>query len=182
MIYEPAPAEGYEWVNTVSPEDYDVFWSFDGKSLTSSWAPIRVRFVSSDEYHSAMRSDFPWLGSHALVLRKRAIDVLQPILRGQAEILPLVADDTQELAILNVTRVLDALCISQSEIIRFPGTDRIMKVIRPEFREELLANVDIFRLPFRASSTYVSQRFVDAIDRAGLKGLRFRLAWKEPVR
>ena len=74
------------------------------------------------------------------------------------------------------TRV-DALDQAQSSVIKVPGTDRIMYITEVAFIEEAIRDIDIFRLPHRASPTYVSQRFVDRVKAAGLVGLEFKMVW-----
>jgi hypothetical protein len=134
-----------------------------------------MRRVRMDERSGFKPSDFPWLGSDVLVMRPRAVLALRPMLEAHGEILPLATDDDVKLFALNVTRVLDALDQEKSSILRIPGTNRIMDIKKAVFRDELLQGVDIFRLPHRASPTYVSQRFVDAVAAAGLEGLEFKV-------
>jgi hypothetical protein len=44
--------------------------------------------VTADEGQAFNTSDFPWLGSHVLVMRRPAIDALQEILQSSGEFLP----------------------------------------------------------------------------------------------
>jgi hypothetical protein len=172
--------EGYEWINTIDPSDYETFFSFDGSSLAAHWRPVNVRRVRADKCHAFMASDFPWLGSSTLVLRRRARDVLAPILAAHGEILPLETDDDVELSVFNVTTVLDALDLEHSSVMLIPKTDKIMRVKKAAFHTPLLRGVDIFRLPHRASPTYLSRRFVDVANGAALVGLDFNLVWSDP--
>ena len=89
-----------------------------------------------------------------------------------------VFEDGIELFVLNV-RAVDALDEERSNIMRFPGSDRIMRIASIEFRSALLGGLDIFRLPHRASSTYVSRRFVDRVNDAGLRGFDFNKVWSQ---
>ena len=175
MIYEPLVKVGYEWVNVVDDADYEIFYSFDGTSRVTNWKEVRVKRVRADERQECRESDFPWLGTHALVLRERAVHKLRQVIEPHAEILPLKDADGASLYVLNVLNVVDALDEEKSAVIRFPSTRRIMRVTRPCFREPLIRGLDLFRLPFRASPTYVSQRFVDAVADAKLLGIEFRL-------
>ena len=175
-IFEPMVREGYEWVNCVEQSGYEVFASFDGSIRSADWEPIFVRRVRADEHHDFKPSDFPWLGSDALVMRRKAIEVLRDILETHGEVLPLKTDDGIELFAFNV-RVVDALDETQSSIMKFPGTNRIMRIQKVAFIASAVQGVDAFRLPHRASSTYVSQRFVDRVTAAGLVGLEFKKVW-----
>ncbi len=177
MIYEPLVAEGYEWVNCCDDADYEIFWSLDGSSRTKNWKAVKVRRVRADERQAFNASDFPWLGAHALVMRQKTVEALRDMLERSGEILPLATDDGTVLWVLNVTRVLDAIDEQHSEVLRFPGSGRIMRIKSLAFLEPTVRGVDIFRLPHRASSTYVSDRFVKAVQGAGLEGLEFKRVW-----
>ncbi len=180
MIYEPTVSEGYEWLNTCERNGHEVFQSFDGSRRLPDWTPVRVRLVRTDEGAGVMRpSDFPLLGS-ALVLRNRAVDALREFLDVHGELLPLAPEDEVELVVLNVTTVLDALDEDRSSIMRIPGTRKSMLIKNAVFRASVVRGVDVFRLPNRGSATYVSRRFVDASNAAGLVGLDFNLVWSEP--
>jgi len=173
VFYQPCPAEDYEWINCRNPKDYDVFWGFDGSSRVQNWQPIKVRFISADRDHVAKQSDFPWLGSHALVMSRTAVDALRSLVDRNGEMLPLATENGRELFVLNVTRILAALDEERSTILRVPGSERIMEVSVPVFRESVVSGVDVFRLPFRTSPTYVGEGFVSACRDLKLKGLEF---------
>ena len=180
MIYQPLVSKGYEWINTCDPMDYEVFWSFDGSRRAEKWKPIEVRRVRADKRQEFKASDFPWLGDHALIMRARALEMLRGVLEPHGEILPLTTDDGVKLFVFNVTTVLDALDEDRSSIMRVPGTQKIMRIRKAAFHASLVRDAEIFRLPHRASPTYVNRRFVDAFNRAGLVGLDFNLVWSEP--
>lgn len=175
-FFEPMVREGYEWVNCVNQADYEVFAGFDGSPRGGAWKPISVRRVRADEHHEFRPSDFPWLGSDALVMRPSAAEALRDILDANGEVLPLSTDDGVKLFVLNA-RVVDALDEAQSSLMKFPGTNRIMRIKKVAFVASAIEGVDLFRLPHRASSTYVSERFVERVKAADLRGLVFNKVW-----
>ncbi len=177
MIYAPRVAEGYEWLNCVNELDYEVLRNFDGSPQLHQWRPLRVVSVLADEGQVLTRSEFPWLTAHAIAMRQPACDVLSKMFLRAGELLPLEADEDSPLFVLNVTQVLDALDEEASTIARFPSTNRIMHIERYVFHTSIVRNIDIFRLPYRVSPTYVSERFVDAVRASGLKGLEFDKIW-----
>jgi hypothetical protein len=179
MIYEPLVHEGYEWINAIDPSDYETFSSFDGSPRAMSWKPVKVRRVRADKRQAFIPSDFPWLGSDTLIMRRRAVEALRSLLEAHGEVLPLATEDGVELFVLNVTTILDALDEELSSIVRFPGTQRIMRIKKVALHPTRLRGVDIFRLPHRVSPTYVSRGFVDAVNEAGLVGLDFNQVWSE---
>ena len=176
-IFEPLVAEGYEWVNACDDGDYEVFRSFDGRPRKAGWKPIRVRRVRADDRQDFKCSDFPWLGSHALVLRNAAVDALRDLWTANGELLPLIDIDGVDPSVFNA-RVVDALDESRSSLATFPGSNRIMRIERHVFLPDVVEQLDIFRLPHRASSTYVSERFVDRTRAARLHGLDFNVVWQ----
>lgn len=176
IIYEPVVADGYEWINTCDNNDYESFHQLDGQSRIATWKPVKVRRVRADPRHSFIASDFPWLGGHALIMRRTAVEKLRDILELNGEILPLLTDDEVKLWVFN-SRICDALDEARSVITRFPQTNRIMFINKVAFIRSTLENIDVFRLPHRASSTYVSDRFVDRVNNAGLRGLEFNRVW-----
>ena len=175
-IYAPVGAEGFECINTIDDQDYEVFLQFDGKPRKSEWKPVAVCRVRADQYQACNASDFPWLGSHAVVMRRAAVDALRDILDSSGEVLPLSTDDDVELFVLNA-RVIDALDEANSSLMKFPGTNRIMRIKKVAFVASAIEGADLFRLPHRASSTYVSERFVERVKAAGLHGLVFNKVW-----
>lgn len=175
-IYEPLVAEGYEWLNACDDRDYETFLALDGQLRAATWKPVKVRRVRADERQAFNPSDFPWLGSHALVMRKTAVEALRDLLDAHGEVLPLATDDGVELFAFNA-RVIDGLDEVRSSLMKFPGTNRIMQITKIAFVPTVIRGVDIFRLPHRASSTYVSDRFIQRVNAAGLRGLEFKELW-----
>lgn len=176
IIYEPVGEDDYECLNCDISDDYEVFRNFDGSSRIKTWRPIKVRSHPADQSQKGLPCDFPWLGSDVLVMRKRAVLALRDILDAHGELLPLVLPDGVELQAFNA-RTVDALDEPQSNIMRVPNTNRIMYIKRVAFIEANIRGLDIFRLPHRASPTYVSQRFVDRVESAELVGLEFDRVW-----
>ena len=176
VIYRPMTAHNYEWVICCKSDDYDIFHTFDGSSRSGTWRPISVRRCPADERQKGLPSDFPWLSSDVLVMRKRAIMALRDLLDAHGELLPLATDDDVELFAFNA-RVVDALDESKADIVRAPDTGEIMFIEQVAFTESKIQELDIFRLPYRANPTYISQRFIDRVRSAELVGLEFDVVW-----
>jgi hypothetical protein len=175
-IFEPLALDGFECINAYDPNDYEIFFAFDGQPVSDHWKPVRVRRIRADVRHACNPSDFPWLVSQALVMRRPAMEALQDFLKADGEILPLATDDDVELFVFNA-RVKDAMDEARSSVVTFPGTNRIMQVKRIAFIEAAIQGVNVFRLPHRGSATYVSQHFVDRVTSTGLCGLQFNCVW-----
>ncbi len=170
-FFKVSPAEGFEWINCVNSLDYEQFLSFDGRRIGDAWRPVDVRRVRADDQSSFRESDFPWLGSHALVMRSNTLVALRDLLESNGETLPLRTNDAAALYIYNA-QVVAALDEELSDIVRF-ASGNVMRIRAVTLKSELLVGVDALRLPFRASPTFVSRCFVDRVAAAGLKGLKF---------
>lgn len=177
-IYEPRVADGFQWVFPVDDDDFETFCSFDGSSRESTWSPVRMRLLlADDEERTLEKSDFPWLGEHVLILSSRAVDAVGGLLRNDGELLPLACDE-QELWVFNPTTVVDALDQNRSELRRF-DSGRIMAVSNYVFRAELVGDAVAFKVPeLHRVSTFVTERFVDAVKSAGLRGVDFEMLWE----
>ncbi|MER8826432.1 hypothetical protein NKH73_10475 [Mesorhizobium sp. M0938] len=123
-------------------------------------------------------SDFPWYGSHVLILRIDAANGLRETMRPYGQFLPLKGGDRLEL--FNATTVLDALDEDQSEIVRFEDGD-ILNIERYVFRQEAVGNCPIFKLPYRASNLYMQAGFIDQVKRMRFCGVGFKLVWSDEI-
>ena len=178
-LYEPVPAEGYEWAVPDRDADFDVLRQFDGTSRRACWSPIRVTLGAADDNSgSPLEGDFPWLGSHVLVMRERAIAAVGDLFNQHGELLPLECDEAA-LWLLNVCRSIDALDEEASEIVRF-SSGRIMVVRKPVFRSDALGDADIFKVPqLLTGPIYFTDKAVDQMEAAQLTGLTFKLVFEE---
>jgi uncharacterized protein DUF1629 len=170
--------EGAERLSPINEEDYDLL-KFDGSPLGTLWRPMKVRRQLAGENGMRTPSDFPSFGLRSFFgISRRAADALGQLLNGNAEILPLAVEDGSDFSILNVTKVVDALDEPKSVLMRIP-TGRIVYVKKPAFRLDAIRGLRIFRLPLTATAIYMSREFTEAVEAAGLKGMRFEDAWSD---
>ncbi len=177
-VYMPYHERGYEYCHPTNPDNYDTFQSqIDGARRSDTWSPVPMHLIrEDDEGKSRLASDSPWLGAFALIFRRSAIEKLGVLLREYGELLPLSCPGT-EVMVFN-PRVIDAFDEEASTVERFKSSGRIMRITRYAFRPDVVAGVDIFKIPNqRVSSTYVSDRFVQLWNSSGLVGLRFEKIW-----
>jgi hypothetical protein len=174
-FFKPDPAGGYEWVNFGDFSIHETLVEIGEPPQLASWKKPRAKLVPVEEDAPCQRSDFPWLGSHALVLRQEPAMRLRDMLEANGELLPMDGDDGTELFAFNA-QVVDALDEERSDVARF-SSGEILEIRKPVFRTEALRDVDIFRLPGRGGETFVSERFVQRVQEAGLQGLSFLEVW-----
>lgn len=175
-LYVPLGAEGFEFCHPVKEGDFETLNAqIDGTQRGQTWSPRQMRLVREDEGNLLTESDSPWLGSHALIFRKRALERVGAFLEEHGELLP-VSCPGADLAIFN-PRVVDALDEAASSVLRF-SNGRIMRIMKHAFRADVVAETQAFKIPnLRVSPTFVGERFVELWNSAGLKGLDFQQVW-----
>jgi hypothetical protein len=176
-FYVPLGLDGYELCHPVRKDDFErINIEVNGASRAEMWKPIAMHVIHEDQGHKYLRSDSPWLSSHALIFRSGAIIALGELLRLNGELLPLACSEA-DLVMYNPTKVLDALDEEASTLVRF-DSGRIMMIRKYVFRSEVIEGIDVFKIPnLRASPTFLSQRFVNRWNESGLKGLEFKQVW-----
>lgn len=148
----------------------------NGRPRSSEWIPIRVELIHEDEGRELSRSDAPWLGSNALILRVEAVRKMRDLLEECGELLPLECAEA-ELWVYNPICVLPALDEAASSITRFRD-GRIMMVDRYVLRPDVIGDTAVFKLAeLEGSETFVSARFVERWKGEGLSGLNFLQIW-----
>ena len=173
-IFIPRSVDGYELCQPTSDEDLNrIVELVNGTPRKAPRSPIEVEVIHRDEGVDLVTSDSPWYGSNALIFRPSVVEQLGDLLVRNGELLPLRCDECQ-LFMYNVTRVIDGLDASSSVIHRFDD-GRVMRIEKYAFRNSLVSGFDCFKIPdFRASPTFVSQRFADAWRNSRLTGLKFK--------
>src|SRR4051812_32885843 len=116
-IYSVLGAERYELCHPVSSTDFETIDVLvNGESRTVGWKPLAMQIVRKDQGRQLSESDSPWLGSHALIFRPRAQEVLSELLLRYGELLPLLCHDAA-VAMFNATSVIDALHEDASDVM-----------------------------------------------------------------
>jgi hypothetical protein len=176
-VYVPLSAEGFELCHPERHEDFETLNAqINGTPRGLTWRPIPVRLIQEDQGKKLAASDSPWLGSHALIFRQPAVDMLGALLTKYGEMLTLKCPEA-DLFVFNATCVLDALDEQASKVTRF-STGRLMRVTRYVFRATAIGGFDVFKIPnLRVSPTFVSERVVESWSLAGLRGLVFNKVW-----
>lgn len=183
MIFRLGSLEGgYECIELVDFNAVDLNQMVArGLPLAHDWKPIKVRRGHpTSNKKQAKDADFPWYGGGAhMVLRRRAVEALRPLLDKYGELLPLNDEDGVELYLFNCLNVIDALDTAKSEITYFDDGIKVMWIDRYALRPDVVGDHAMFRLTHGGlSNIYVSQVFVDAVRKAKLVGLKFREIWQ----
>jgi hypothetical protein len=175
-IYARLNAKGYEIVNATNGYDDDeALRHLHGPSRKQDWKPILVQRDRPTRRRASKVADLPFRLS-ALIMRRSAVDALQDILETHGEVLPLATEDNIELFVFNPRFVIDAIDKERSICEHYPEAGLIL--IRTHvFIESMIRDVDIFYGPYGTGEIYFSDRFVERVKKAKLKGTEFIKLW-----
>jgi hypothetical protein len=174
-IFDTLNANGYEIVTCGSYDDQQVLNHLDGSSRKDGWKPPRVQRVRPTRRSGNKPAELPY-GHTGFFMRRSAVDALKDVLDAHGEVLPLATDDDVELFVLNVRGVLDALDMDRSEIHRIEGTAAV-SIRKHVFIESAIRSVEMFRIPLDPNIIYFTDRFVQRVKAAKLKGTDFIKLW-----
>ena len=170
-IYCFEVVEGQEWLVPTDAGDVERLFALDGSAI-HDWRPPAMKLLTHDESGRARTySDFPWLGEHAPIFRPRAFERLSEVALNYGQLLPLRGEDAW---LYNVTNVLDCLDHERSRIACFDD-GAILAIEQYAFKADRIGAAEIFKLPGRASSVFVTESFVSRVRKSGLVGVSFRL-------
>ncbi|MEP7042573.1 MAG: DUF1629 domain-containing protein [Dokdonella sp.] len=172
IIFKPSGQESAELCHPVGDDTgFELAGLIDGSPRLANWEPVEFKLWRREGRRKLLAVDAPWYATSILLFKPTVIRAIADYLQRYGELLPLICKDA-EIVMYNPTRVIDALDEQASEIERFDN-GRIMTIDKHVFHADRIRNVDIFKLPMRASSTYVSQRFIDIWTAHKLTGLNF---------
>jgi len=175
-VYERLNAKGYEIINTVHGYDDDqALFRLYGAPRMHAWKPILVERNRPTKRGACKEADLPFQGS-ALILRPRALEALQDVLEAHGEVLPLATNDGVELYVFNPLFVIDAIDQKQSTLESTPGNTAV-RVNKYVFKSSVIGDLEIFHDTFGYNLTYFSNRFVERVKKAKLKGTEFIKLW-----
>lgn len=131
---------------------------------------MRGRFTESEPI-----GDFAYLTAGALVARRQVVEKFPSALRSEIQLIPVaISGGKDEYYVLNVTNVIDALDEEGSEIKYFPSSRRVYRVTRYVFRESLLNDACLFKVPqLVRTDIYATPRFREFVEKEKLSGLLF---------
>jgi hypothetical protein len=174
-IHDLVAPEGYECVFLDNAEDYEVLRGAGPDTrLAEGWQALPARVLPPDEDQPARRAQLPWLSDDVLALRDEAVAAVGPLLEPFGELLPLSCPDAN-VVIFRSTTAVDVLDEDGSDIVRFPGSGRIMAIEAYRFRPGVLKPPRAFMLPqMPRGSLYLTGDLVQQIESLGFVGTGFR--------
>jgi hypothetical protein len=178
-VFRPVgDTDKYASLTPTPDSDWDVIKQIDGRLLSASWKPLRLRWIKELEDGTKVGpTDFPWLARHVPVISERAVRALRDLLTEAGELLE-VDCEGERLWALNVRRFVDVLDVGSSKIEYF-ADGRVMRVHRYVFKPSEVKGVTMFKVPQQPlGPVFVTQPFVSAVESAGLTGFSWKLVWE----
>jgi hypothetical protein len=146
---------------------------FNGKPFKGTWKDVEIGL----DPRRLPKGDTPSLIPGVPIFNRRAMDALRDVLEHNGELLPVIIVG-EEYFLFNVTTVVDALDASNSEVIRFNGSTKVLNIRSYSFFSEKLSGRSIFKIPQTPTGdVFVTDAFVKRVNSAALKGFWFPLVW-----
>lgn len=171
--YTPIPdGDSYNYLRLINKEDMPYYLEMRTQHYRyglphNSWRVLQVELVNNGtpcEFYS-------FIATSNLVLSDIAWSILQPLLTGAVESLPLYAPLTDtSYHLLKILHRID--CLDYSKATYESTTAEMINVESYVFHEEMIQDINIFYLP-RSRDVVVSQKFKEIVESANLKGLIF---------
>ena len=177
-VYKLRHVEGDEWLLPVDSNDYDLL-NFDGKLRGSSWKPILMQRLKTDDGRLRRPCDFPCGAGGGLAMTEAAKAKIGSCIQKYGEFLPL-SWDGERFWVFQVTHFVDALDENGSDVLRSSDEPNVVLTIHKHvFRRERLTPDWMFKLPQSRGRgpIYVTDPFVNMITASGLTGLEFKRVW-----
>lgn len=150
----------------------DFFSMFDGRKLFQQWNKVEM------ELGDASGKEGDVYGFKIPVLSERARKVLEPLIQGDAEMLPFEYEG-QSLYGLNTITVIDALDRERALYKTFSDKKRIMLIEKYAFNESMISKNNIFKIADEKSRyAFVSEAFAKAVKDNELKGFDLKLVYE----
>jgi len=177
--------EKYRDLGFVNRADSKLFVSnFRGKPFPQPWPSIPVYYDKewedpniskaqrkfSARYKDLPKGDFPSLPGSVPVFSERALQVLEPLIRGSVELIPLVCQE-DKLYLINVIDSLDCFDRQRSVLKELPG-GAFMGVDHYEIKNaQLFEGKGIVRFSGLPVDIFVTDAFRKLVEEHDLKGL-----------
>ena len=165
----------YKSIQLCDDVNVDYYQMFDGTSLKDNWKSLKVKYYEEDE--ELKNGDAP--GFNIPVLKKRALDVIFPLIKDDVEILTFDLDG-EILYGINVLTLIDAIDYESSIYRTFRDGKRIMAFKKYVFREDMLKNRNIFKLlDLPRGEIFISENINNLIICNDLKGFKTTLVYEK---
>lgn len=134
--------------------------------LAGTWVPFTV--VAGGK----KISDYPCIDLTVPAFSEAAVSTLHEFLVSNGEILPIFSNDGN-FSLYNTITILDAIDLERSKIVWTSEGLIAFRIDECVLHADVLTGNDIFRLRECPANVYVSERFKSAVERSGLRGMKF---------
>ena len=156
-------------------------WPADWRANYQTWQPRSLRGAwSAPEVDGDLRkfNDYPCINLIYPAFSQRAVDMLRDILEPNGELLP-VRHKIGTYYFYNCTRLVNCVDLAKSKTIKLKD-GVVTSIDQLVFIDEMLEDLTVFKVRTQVFQLFCTQRFVDRVDAAGLKGFLFVPIWPLP--
>ncbi len=161
--------------------DDDITPGFDVADARNDWEQVRLRNAWQPPRvlgRVAPYNDYPGIDMVLPAFSRRACDVLHQFLVPNGELLPLRTESDQEYFFFNITTIVDALDIKNSDCDFWCDPPTTATSIEHfEFATNKLKGLSIFRIHQWPMGAIVTDKFVQRVREYGLNGFDFIKLW-----
>jgi hypothetical protein len=178
-IYRTRQVDGYEWCLPVRDEYFRLIATAAPEEL-AALGPIEMRSVRDKPGGPPdARAILPWLGSHVLIGRPEAAELLA-LIEDFGTVVPAVCEG-EPLWLFRAERQVDALDLDESVVEWLEPGERVLQIRKYVFRPEVVAAAPpVFKLPrYRRGPAYYRQEVVDRVLATELTGTSFQCVWPD---
>ena len=173
-VLTPTPA-AYASLSLSSADILDMDPLRRHEAITAEWTPPVAEIIPAPS-GSPKLPDHPYLIAHVPCFSATAVQSLFGSLRAHGRLWPVQTPQGAFYA-YQVTRVVAALDVDASSFLRYPDGN-VFLITSHVFRRDPVAGATIFRMPYQhVSATYVTQQFVETVQRTQLTGFTFHQVW-----
>lgn len=166
-------SDNYHPLTQINEADLFIYSKFNGKTIGSEWVPFEVQILSEPDDELLPSGDFSMIFSVIPVFSQKAVEALGDLLLTNGELLPLSYSEGEYYA-FNITTIVDVLNIPECDVVYFPNSEKVMTIRKYQFLLDHLADLQIFKVvQLPISQSFVTERFVEKVVKAGLTGFKF---------
>ncbi len=168
-----ADSDSYESLLITKGSLFEFAGRFNGQPMDRPWTDVTIEA----DPKPVPKGDFPSLIPGVPVFSPRALHALEDLLLPNGEVLPAICAGEAHY-LYNVTRVVDALDESRSDVVRLPGKSEALYISDHVFVADRVRGMAVFKIPQETSGdVFVTDLFVDRVETTGLTGFWFIPVW-----
>jgi hypothetical protein len=182
LIYPVLDNPLYEGLALTDRSELLDYWPADLRPNFQTWQPrsLKATWPTPEVIGNVRRfNDYPCINLSRPAFSQRAVDLLRDILEPNGELLP-VRHKIGRYYFYNCTCMTSCVDLSKSKITRLSDGGIVFGTKKLVFFDEMLDDLTIFKIRTQLLELFCTWRFVDRVERVGLRGFAFIPIWPLP--